>query len=300
MKKTVTLFYITIASAVITTFIFSCNNTPQDDSNSQEMAQQIGDVMASIDEFGGSVGTLTLLQKTFDRYAQNKIQDDKNPLAKFFLTEANAAACLGNGFGACFSGVMTRNFGGCTTLGATFSGTVRLTWNNAATCSMNSTFEYVVREPSFSVTGRLGATLSVSKVGTYGQRLTWTSGSGVNKVFLFDSDGINRTYTSSDGSILFNQTTYVMSPITITGTSRSNRIMTGGVLRVYNDLTRVSCNYTPTDVTWTADCNCPTSGSWAGTCSNSNDSALTITGCGKAQYTNGDFSESVIFDRCGT
>lgn len=297
MKKSAILFFVTIASAVITTFIFSCNAVETEQS-SEEIAQQIGDVMASIDEFGGSGGTLTMLQKTFDRRAQEEKKG--GGFAKIFLTEANAATCLGNGFSSCFSGLMTRNFGDCTILGATFSGTVKLTWNNALTCSMNNTFEYVTREPNFSVTGRLGATMVVKKINTYGQKLTWASGAGVNKVFIFDSDGINRTYTSSDGTILFDQTTYTASPITISGTSRSNRIMTGGSLRVYNNLSQTSCDYTPKDVAWSADCNCPTSGTWAGTCSNSNTSTLVITGCGKAQFTAGSFNENITFDRCGT
>jgi hypothetical protein len=51
-------------------------------------------------------------------------------------------------------------------------------------------------------------------------------------------------------------------------------------------------------VSWTSSCNCPSSGSWSGSCSDGNSFSISITGCGSANLTLGEESSSVLFDRC--
>lgn len=301
------LFVLVALSFTVT--IFSCNGE-KPVHKSEEMAQQIGDVMASIDEFGGSSGALASVQfqkKMFDRYVRAGLLEKSQPRFaqkaqeiwyRLFVPEAHAFSCLDKGFSICAAGVITRNLDGCTILDAAFTGTVKLTWSNASICSMNSTSEYVTRVPDFKVTGRRDATLNVKKVGIDGQRLTWISGSD-SKVFLFESDGINRTFTTASGQVLFDQSTLTISPIYISGTTRDIRKMTGGKLRVRNNVTLSFCDYAPDNVQWSAGCNCPTSGVWSGICSNSNSSTLTLTGCGTATFEDGSYKEDVIFDRCG-
>jgi hypothetical protein len=103
--------------------------------------------------------------------------------------EANATSCrLANTFGTCTNNVITRTFGDCTVGGATFSGTVTLTFDDAAsnsTCQMTTAGHSITRVPAFTVTGRRGATLTVSKTGTVGQKITKGSGS----TFTFTNDG---------------------------------------------------------------------------------------------------------------
>jgi hypothetical protein len=120
-------------------------------------------------------------------------------------------------------------------------------------------------------------------------------------VFTYSNDGISRVFTLG-ATTLFNQTTTTTSPVTITGGARANRVMSGGNIRVTNNLTSVTCNYVPTSVTWAASgsCNCPETGSWAGSCSNGKSTTLSITGCGTANYTEGSETTAVTFDRCGT
>lgn len=288
---------------------FGCKKA--DDTTSatdiQETAQQVGDVMASVDEFGGSSGSIASnqdtmkksIQNTFDRYAQNEMSE--NLIAKLILPEANATSCSGTGFAACNgSGVIVRSFAGCTVGAAVFSGDVTLTWSNGGACTLAATTQFITRVPNFTVTGRRGATLSVTKTGAVGQKMTWASGAGASRVFTLSNDGINRIFTAAS-TTLFNQTTATSGDITITGTSRTSRVMTGGSLNVTNNLTSVVCNYVPTNVTWAGDtCNCPTSGSWSGTCSNGKSTTLNITGCGTASYTEGADTQAVTFDRCGT
>lgn len=276
----------------------------------QETAQQVGDVMASVDEAGGSTGSIASMKdmkdmqnsvkQTFDRYTPGELSESM--VAKLFLPEANAASCSGAGFAACSSNSIVRSFAGCSVGSATFSGDVTLTWSNGNTnCSLGGAVNArITRVPNFVVTGRRGATLTVTKTGTVGQRIELLTNAGANSVFAFSNDGINRVFANGS-TTLFNQTTATSGDITVTGTSRTNRVMNGGSLNVTNILTSVVCNYVPTNVTWSSSaCNCPISGSWAGTCSNGKTTTLVITGCGTANYSEGSDSETVTFDRCGT
>lgn len=264
----------------------------------QETAQQVGDVMASVDESGGGSGSIAYLnqsiQKTFDRHAPNEINESM--IAKIILPKAQAASCAGAGFAACNGSFQViRTFGGCTVGSAVFSGDVTFQWSGAACALSNG--QNVTRSPNFTVTGRRGATLAVTKTGTFGQRINRISAGN----FTFENDGINRRFTLPNSQVLFNQTTTVTSAITVTGASRASRVMSGGSLRVTNNISNVTCDYVPTAVTWnTTSCNCPVSGSWSGTCSDGKNTSISITGCGTATYTEGSDTESVTFDRCGT
>ena len=187
---------------------------------------------------------------------------------------------------------------------ATFSGDVTLTWGGGTNvdCTLGGTAgTHITRVPNFTATGLRGATLAVTKTGTIGQRVTWNSGASPNRVFTLSNDGINRKFTTASAVVLFNQTTVTSGDITVTGEARTNRVMNGGSLRVTNNLTSVVCSYVPTNVTWAGTtCNCPTSGSWAGSCSDGKTTTLNITGCGTASYTEGTTTQTVTFDRCGT
>lgn len=299
---------LTLLMIAAATLFFGCKKSDATyAADIQETAQQVGDVMASVDESGGSGGNIASMKdieqmqksvkKSFDRYAPGELSE--NMVAKLFLPEAQAASCAGAGFAACDNTTrkIVRSFAGCTVGSAVFSGDVTLTWSVAGTnCSMGGVNgAMITRVPNFTVTGRRGATLTVSKTGTNGQTIELVN-AGVLK---FKNDGINRVIASG-ATTLFNQTTATSGDITVTGTSRTNRVMSGGSLNVTNNLTSVVCNYVPTNVTWAGGtCNCPTSGSWSGTCSDGKTTTLDITGCGTANFTEGSSTEAVVFDRCG-
>lgn len=281
--------------------LVSCGDS-QSTTDIQETGQQVGDVMASIDESGGSTGSLAFndLNSAHRAIARIAPSEARSPWwSRAVLPQANAASCLlSSTFASCSSNVITRTFGGCTIGAATFDGTVTLTFDDAAvdgTCQMALSGHSVTRVPAFTVTGRRGATLTVSKTGTVGQKITRGSTAGS---FTFSNDGIRRVFTTSSGATLIDFTTLTTSDITVTGATRATRTLSGGSLRVTNNLTSVSCDYVPTDVKWTSTCNCPTSGSWAGTCSDGSSTSLSITGCGTASLTVGSASEDFTFDRC--
>jgi hypothetical protein len=283
------------------------SGTSQDIS---ELGQQVGDLMAGVDESGGTSGSLALLDLESSRLFARRAPEELSPtllekLGQGFLPEAFAGVCSTSAsFGSCTaSGIggtsaRTRNLSGCTVGTRSFSGTITLSYSTAD-CSLTNVGDHVTREPAFTMTGRRGATLTVSKTGTLGQRLVRLSDSGGTRTFSLSNDGIRRVFTSSGGT-LFDFTTTITSAVTVTGGSRAGRVMTGGVVQVLDNKTGVSCDFVPTAVTWVAGCNCPTSGSWAANCSDGSSRGVTLTGCGTATYTSGSDSEEMTFDRCST
>lgn len=277
-------------------FVFGCAKDDQVDI--QETAQQVGDVMASVDESGGDAnGTMAHLenQQRFIALREEKITGlflaDLWTLLKPFPS-AQAAACKNTTFNACSSSQKVRDLNDCTIGSAVFTGDVTLSFSDAG-CVVDSDGDFVRRAPNFTVSGRRGATLTVSKTGTNGQTITRTAPG----VFTFANDGIRRVFSLS-GNSLFDYTTTTTSNINVTGTTRANRVMDGGSLRVTNNLTSTTCDYAPSNVTWSSSCNCASSGSWSGTCSDGKNSSISITGCGSATIVIGEQSENLTFDRC--
>jgi hypothetical protein len=263
----------------------------------EEIAQQVGDVAASIDEAGGGNGSIALneraIERTFARLAYGP------SFYESIIPDAYAVTCGSSTFAGCSSNGVTRTFAGCTVGGATFNGSVTLTWGgDSSGCVLQAIGATITRVPNFTVTGRRNATLTVSKTGAIGQRLTWDSGANASKVFKFTNDGIRRVFTSASGDVLFDLTTTTTSDITLTGTARTSRVMNGGTLRVTNNGSGVTCDFVPSSVSWSAGCNCPTSGSWSATCSDGKTSVLTHTGCGTANFALGSTSTEVTLDRC--
>jgi hypothetical protein len=292
------------------TLVFGCRRNSDDASAEiEETAQQIGDVMASVDEAGDSSGNIASLensmQKTFERHAPEEIPHP-SMVASIVIPKAEAASCFTSGatYSSCSSstdGTRVRTFNNCSIGTASLSGDVTFVWSGGASnCRISAASQQVERKPNFILTGRRGATLTVSTPGANGQVLAYQSGTAANRVFQFTNGGIKRKFTAG-GNTLFDNTTTTTSAITITGSDRNNRVMNGGTLRVTNNLTSVTCDYTPTNVTWAGtSCNCPTSGSWSGTCSNGRTTTLNITGCGMGTYTEGSDTITVAFDRCGS
>lgn len=294
-----------LALFLSTLLLTGCGKADLDDTD-RENAQQIGDSMASIDE-SGSGGTIAM-----NSLDEDKILRDSRPLfARYGVTlkssrfslipEAQALSCLLTSSyisPSCSSNTLVRTFGGCTVGLASFAGTVTLVWGgSSASCTMGATGDTITRTPSFTVTGLLGATLSVTQTGSIGQRLTWVSGTYPSRSYSFSNDGIRRVFTVG-GTSLLDFTTMTTSNIGITGNLRSNRVINGGTLRVTNNLTGVVCDYSPSSVAWSSTCNCPTSGTWSGSCTDGKQGVLTLTGCGTADFEFNDREGTVNFDRC--
>lgn len=293
----------TFIIALLVTLNAGCaKNTTSSTSDVGEPAQQIADVMASVDDAGGNSGSYLVqqrdhqsLQKLFARY-------NDAPKSRFSLIPpATAATCASLGSSAFTASgsspcVLTRDFGGCTVGFGTFTGNVALSFSGA-TCKLASNGQTVTRVPSFQVTGLRGATLAVSVpagASPAGQQITRVSITD----YTFVNGGIQRVFTSSTGSTLFDFTTTTTQAIGISGAIRATRVMSGGSLRVTNNVSGLVCDYTPSNVTWSSTCNCAVSGAWGGSCSDGTTSNLSLTGCGTGTFTVGGETADVNFDRC--
>lgn len=284
----------------------ACKNKNEESSTtttSDEVAQNIGDMMAGVDESGGSTGEIAWqgevlgAQHLLARATKKDLRWEA--LRSKLLPQAQAVSCYGQGFGACSSDVITRNFNNCTVGLSTISGTVTLTWGGSpSNCSMTTTGDSITRNPGFTITGPGGGTFQVSKTGTIGQKLTWASGSGSSKVLTYTNDGIRRVVTSASGTTLYDYTAATTADITVTGTTRSNRVINGGTLRVTNNSNSEYCELSPSNVTWSSGCTCATSGTWSGTCSNGSSISLSISSCGSGTLSVGSTSTGIDFDRC--
>lgn len=288
-----------IAIFILSPIIFAaCTDDLTSAADIQETAQQIGDVMASLDESGGNAnGSMAFMEGQRKFMARKEKQLPRNTVQDVFdlftpIKSVQAVGCEQTSFSACSSSTRVRDLNGCNIGSAVFSGTITLNFSNAS-CLMSSTNDRVDRTPNFTVEGRRQATLTSTKVGSFGQRIEKT---GTNS-FVLSNDGVRRVFTAS-GVDLFDFTTRTTSNIIVTGTTRADRVMSGGTLRVTNNKSTVTCDYSPNNVRWSSTCNCASSGSWTGTCSNGNSSDLTITGCGRATFTMNDSTEDLEFDRC--
>ncbi len=323
------LVYLLICSFLLSATLCGCNSKTDTVSGAEntEMVQQLGDVMASIDEVGGTAGTIATLspsiKKTFARLSPGDSQQNYF-LEKFLLPQAFAVTC-DEGTGGYQAGctavgggiyTKTRTFSSCSVGGGVlYSGTVLLTWTGTGIngCALTQIGNMVLRTPTYTVQGRRGATLTVSKAATNGQQLLWISGSGSSKIFNYSNDGIRRKFTNSSGVTTYEHVT-TATGVNITGADRiinpgpsqSNRTLSGGVIKVKDVLADVTCDFVSTNVIWKlSTCNCPTEGSFSASCKKGTDgdvytTSLVLNGCGTAKYTEGSTTNDVLFDRCGS
>lgn len=297
--KTLSRAFVWAAPVVAILLIGGCNalNGEEGDSTNetQETGQQIGDKAASMDEaLGGGSRMLESARRTFARLSPGELVGDP--------TAAERTSCLFNGgFSACPGAgpyVRTLTLGGCTLLGATFTGSISLTFNDTA-CQFDSTGDTISRAPDYTITGLFGGTFTVSKTGTNGDTVTK---SATADTAVFTNDGTRRAFAKS-GTTLFDFTTTTTSDITVTNTTnglavRDGRVVNGGTLHLVNNLTAGTCDLSPDNLTWSDACNCPTSGSVTGTCTAGTGTVAFTSTCGVATVTLGSVTQTVILDRC--
>ena len=296
---------------VILILVQSCKKTSEDIvysvDTTGESAQQVGDVMASTDESGGSTSGLYAInssdmQSTMKAYARiSKDELNTVKISDLFLPEAQAAACNTIAFTGCSANKRIRTFDGCTVgTAGSITGNITLTFSDAA-CSAGSSSQTVKRVPNFTVTGLRGATFNVSATTANGQILT----RGAGTASTFANEGIRRTFVTPKGATILDVTTTTGTAINVTGTNRTGRTMSGGSLILTNNLTNEICTLTPSTspvLTWTGGCSCPTQGFWSGTCSPSSKTFKVTFGatCGEVTVENtGETTQTVTLDRCG-
>ncbi|MBC7458426.1 MAG: hypothetical protein H7235_09120 [Bdellovibrionaceae bacterium] len=294
-----------------TLVISSCNNVMDGaytiEAN-DEMAQMIGDTLVSIDESGGKANgdiaqfNPTGYEKAFARLSRKESALSKianQDISNLFVSKSYATtACSATPF-VCnaMSGVSTRTFSDCTIAGsglATGSVTLTFTGTGASSCTIPLANDRVTRSPNYQITGLRGAIFKVSSLSS-GQSLTRLNSTS----FTFANNGIRRTFTTSNDKVVLDMQSITNISISVIGTTRGVRILSGGSLIITNNLTSMSCTMSHTNVSWSAGCNCPTSGSWNGSCSDG--VALQVvygSTCGETVLTKGSEVRPVTMDRC--
>lgn len=310
MKSYLKLLFVIGGGAV---FLFGCNNHKITYSYNidtpTEVSQQIGDAMAGIDESGGATsGDITKatpfgIEKSYARVAPSLSPAPKPlPIYSLLIPPALAGTCTTVAYGTCSTTfTLGRSISGCTTAasGGTLNGTILLTFagTGQATCTIPATNDTVTRQANISVHGLRGTEFG-SRPSATGQVITRTGAS----TFTYNDTGTTRSFTDPDSKDLLNLTMTTPTALAISGTNRNGRTITGGDILVTNNLTAVTCDFAPAGVTWgAANCNCPTSGTWTATCSDTTSFSVAFTGtCGQANIVSGSTSSTVTMDRCDT
>ena len=127
----------TINLAFILVSLSNCSKEDRIQSDIQEAGQQIGGLMASVDESSGNdSGTYALLKSNQKMFAKlNKPSLFESTLGSVLESvkpnKAYAASCgLSTTFSSCSSNSVTRDFGGCTVGALSFTGTVDLAFTD--------------------------------------------------------------------------------------------------------------------------------------------------------------------------
>ncbi|MCM2324339.1 MAG: hypothetical protein NDJ90_13865, partial [Oligoflexia bacterium] len=252
MKKPI-LLGCTLLLGILAIAGLSCGKSDDGATFDEEFGQQIGDAMSSVDEAAtGTGGAFTELESS-RRFLARVAPEELRPsdFTAWLIPDAYAAYCSSVDFQPCSANARVRNFNGCT-IGiagatATLNGTVTLSWagTGAGSCAMVQSGDSVTRDPSFTLTGRRGAVLSVGKAegASYGQRITRGTSSST-----FSNGGIRRSFTrTGETAPIVDFSARTTTDISISGTGRANRVLNGGTLEVTNHLNEVSCSFSPSN-----------------------------------------------------
>ncbi|MBC7752948.1 MAG: hypothetical protein H7Z71_01840 [Moraxellaceae bacterium] len=288
---------------LLSTLVLSCGKLAEDNytiDTNEEMAQQIGDALVSIDESGGkSDGSIAKFNPTGYEKAFARLKPKGMNISDLLIPKSFAATCSATPF-SCNpgTGVATRSFTDCTLAGGgTTTGSVTLTFTGTglSSCTIPMANDKVTRSPNYQIAGFRGAVFKVSAVST-GQSLTRVNATSFN----FSSTGIRRTFTTSSDKVVLDMTSLTTGPISVTGATRGlPRTLNSGSLMIIDNLTSISCTMSHTNVAWGSTCNCPISGSWAGGCTDG--TALQVvygSTCGQAVVTKGSVMKTITMDRC--
>jgi hypothetical protein len=289
-----------LTAAALSLLVVGCKKEGLSDQG--QIGASVGEVMASADESASGGSTTAMLPalpmlRTPDVLRPPVWRRAMNALT--LIPSAYAASCLPVTYSACAAGVRAATFDNCNVGIVTVDGAINLTFSDAAVCNIATVGDNVNRTGSLTLSA-LGGSLEITTPGG-GQTLTRTATG-----FTFAVPGMERVLTLPSGRTLFDISTMTPAgaPLTITGSSRADMVITGGTLVVQHNLANYSVSLTPDNLTWTPTCNCPSSGSLTGTVTssgadNGKSATVTLTGCGTADVTINGETESVTLDRCG-
>ena len=257
-------------AALVVLGAIGCGRRGVDDQG--QIGASVGELLASADESANNTSTAPA------------------------VAASGAAPCYPFTFSTCSAGVRNETFSSCTVGKAVVDGSVTLTFSDKTNCGLATAGDSVNRSADFTVTGPYGGTLTVNSPGG-GQTLTRTTNG-----FDFAVPGMERLLLGPRGATLFDISTETTTPLSITGSSRSDFTIVSGSLLVTHHVAGYAVTLTPDNLTWSPSCNCAVSGKLTGKVNggpeDGKSATVTITGCGTADVDIDGDSESVTLDRC--
>jgi len=263
-------------------------------SSDTQLAGGVGDAMASLDETAAGSQTARL-ELPFQSAPALLAPGFGRRIMDALFPKAYGDVCWLEGFSICAAGVETRTLSDCAIGPLALNGTVTLTWSDSA-CILTTSGDTVTRTGDFTVSDYQGATLTISSSGG-GQELIDDGTAYSYKVL-----GMERVATTASGAKLFDISTSTTADIGVSGVSRATRVVNGGTLSIQHNLLHYGVALAPDNLAWSADCNCPVSGSLSGELNGdaSGSYTLEMTGCGTAKLTVDGKTASIQLDRCGS
>lgn len=241
-------------------------------------------------------------------YAKTSPFERKNAIVSigdWLLPKSYAASCSRAALEPCMSGVKSESFSSCDlpASGRSLDGSVTLTYSNSS-CNL-AVGDSVTRTYDFTISGPYGGRLHISSANatdfsgnTYGGGgiLTHT-GSNAWSIQVLGK----HAELSVGGRTLMDLQMRTLSDLSITGSlTRSGRVVDGGSFEVAHNLAKFTATYSPHNLTWTAFCCHPVSGtlsvSYAGSLSGS--ATVIFNGCGSATIEKDGLSRDVSLNYC--
>lgn len=205
-------------------------------------------------------------------------------LGQAFISSAYAAACTRSLSNA--SGVCTRDVN-CEAGAYVWSGSAQLSFSNGSSCALGSMGETFTRTVNFTRSGPRGSLQITSASRTpytgpaLGGGILVTKADNGSAVDI-DILGQHKILTRTGGAVLFDMSFTTPSQLQLNKLARNGRIISGGILEVYHNRAQFKAEHSVSNLTYSAACCYPVSGSISTIFSGS------LTGSG-----------SVVFNSCG-
>ncbi len=205
-----------------------------------------------------------------------------NPL-KLLINDAYAGACSrilqNQGGGNCVRDV------NCEVGQFNWTGTVELSYANGSSCSFSGIGDYFIRTVNFTRSAPRGNVETSSDNFANYEGTTIGGGTRVEKTatgYQVDMLGQRKVLTSTNKGVLFDVSISSSSPLVLNKLARSGRIISSGTLDVYHNRAKFKASHVFNNLTWSANCCYPTSGSMTITLSGSRTESGTVNfnGCG--------------------
>lgn len=306
-----------VASAVMLLLILviaGCGKNNNDVETDSSSPSDISEIVNAASEQAIAVAQ-SLDSTSYALIKNNQKTSIVNQFRQLILQEALAATPCnagGSSVGTCPVSapyLIERAYNNCS-LGnnaITVAGTVDYTYSNSGCSLVGFTNRSVTRTVDMTISGKFGGTITISSANTTdyrgntigeGQTLSVDALAGQ---YSYSVSGVTRVLTGPRGTTVSSISARTTTPITASGASLSNLVLSGGSLEIINNRAEYALTFSANNIAFSSACACPVSGSMSGSYSGSvsGSATITYTGCGTADVTtsNGD-SESVTIDLC--